>query len=438
MRTLTVAVCGYGNRGSIYATGESWFGSAMKVVAAADIRPERLALAKERHHLPDDRLFASGEEMLQKPRMADLMVISTQDQQHCAHAIAALEQGYHLLLEKPISTTLENCLAIAKKAKEVHRTVLVCHVLRYSPLYTKLREMIREGKVGDVYAVDQIENVGYYHMAHSFVRGNWHSKEESAPMILAKSCHDLDILPWLVGKKVKRLSSFGHLSHFTSEHAPAGSAERCLDCAVRMNCPYDAVHLYYEGNPEFSIKTAHNTGWPVNVLCTEPTEEKVLDALRFGPYGQCAYRCHNDVVDHQTVNLECEDDVTITFSMVAFTDRCTRTIQIMGTRGQINADMDNDYVTYRPFKGEPVQVPLDTAGIQGGSHGGSDYRMMEALLDHFAQYPEANGFLDAGDVLVPEVDPPVCVIDDTLRSHIACFAAEDSRLEHGKLMELNL
>lgn len=436
MRTLTVAICGYGNRGSVYASGEGWFAGNMKVVAAADIRPERLALAKARHGLPEDQLFASGEELLQKPRLADLMVISTQDQQHCAHALAALEKGYHLLLEKPISTTLADCEAIAQKAKEVHRTVLVCHVLRYSPMYTKLRALIREGAVGEVYAIDQIENVGYYHMAHSFVRGNWHSKEESAPMILAKSCHDLDILPWLVGKRIERLSSFGHLSHFTPEHAPGGSAERCLDCAVRMQCPYDAVHLYYEGNPEFSIKTAHHTGWPVDVLCTDPTEEKVLNALRFGPYGQCVYRCHNDVVDHQTVQMECEGGVTITFSMIAFTDRCTRTIQIMGTRGQLNADLEDDFVTYAPFKGTPQKIQLETDDIQGGSHGGSDYRMLEALLAHFAQYPEEDGFLAAGDVFVPEVDPPVCVIDDTLKSHVACFAAEESRLAGGKVQEL--
>jgi len=437
MKQLTVAVCGYGNRGSVYSTGEFWFEGKMKVVAAADIRPERLALAKERHGLSDDMLFASGEELFEKPRLADLMIISTQDQQHCKHALMALEKGYHLLLEKPISTTYEDCLAIAEKAKEMHRTVLVCHVLRYAPLYTKLRDMIREGLVGDVYAVNQIENVGYYHMAHSFVRGNWHNKEESAPMILAKCCHDLDILPWLVGKKIKRLSSFGHLSHFTAEHAPEGSAERCLDCPVRKDCPYDAVHLYYEGNPFYSLKTANSTDWPNNVLCPDGvTEEKLLKALREGPYGRCVYRCNNDVVDHQIVNLECEDGITISFSMIAFTDVCTRTIQIMGTRGQLNADLEEDFVTYAPFKGTPQKVSLITDDIQGGSHGGSDYRMVETLLEHFAQYPEKDGFLDTGDVFIPEVDPPVCVITDTLKSHAACFAAEKSRLANGKVMEL--
>lgn len=438
VRKIKVAVCGYGNRGAIYAQGHEWFAEQMEVVAVADAIPARLEKAKQFHKLPDDRLFSNAEALFQKPRMADVAFIATQDQLHYRHALAALRQGYHLLLEKPIGITEAECRGIYEAAKKADRTVLVCHVLRYSPFYTTVKKILKTGVLGEVVSIDQIENVGYFHIAHSYVRGSWRNTATAAPMILAKSCHDMDVLAWLLDKKPERLTSFGSLRHFKPDFAPQGAAERCLDCAVRKECPYDAVHLYLEGDPQRSFRTAGNTGWPVKVITDEPTDCNVVQALREGPYGRCVYRCDNNVVDHQVVNLEYAEGTTATFSMVGFTAESDRTIQIMGTKGQLNGAMEHNTITLSVFKKEPVEIKVDVSDVQGGGHAGSDYRTVKAVLAHYRDYPVGeDGFLTATNQAVPEIDPPVCTIADTMFSHMACFAAEYSRLHGGQVMELN-
>lgn len=437
MRKLTFAIVGYGDRGAIYANGDHWYSEDMKIVAVAESVPDRLAFAKEHHKLKDDVCFESAEEFLKRERMADIACICTQDQDHFAHAIAALEKGYHLLLEKPISISEELCNGIAQKAKECGRTVLVCHVLRYSPFYTTVRDIIRSGKLGEVISLDQIENVGFFHIAHSFVRGKWRNVQTAAPMILAKSCHDMDIIYWLLGKKPERLTSFGSLRHFRAEHAPKGAAARCLDCPVRGDCPYDAVWIYLEGDPKHSFKTAGNSGWPVQVLTDHPSEETIIRALREGPFGRCVYRCDNDVVDHQVVNMEFSEGTTATFSMVGFTAETDRTIKIMGTKGELVGSMDQNSITVTRFKHAPEHINVDISDVKGGEHSGSDYKMMKAIVAHYKEYPlGADGYLASSSHELPEVDPPVCVIDDTLVSHRACFAAEYSRLHGGEAVTL--
>lgn len=437
MRKVKVAVCGYGNRGGIYAQGQEWFPQQMEVVAVADAIPKRREKAKRIHCLQDSMLFDSAESLFALPRMADVAFIATQDQFHYNHAIAALEQGYHLLLEKPIGITEAECRGIYEKAKSVNRTVLVCHVLRYSPFYTTIKNIIQTGALGEIISIDQIENVGYFHIAHSYVRGSWRNTQIAAPMILAKSCHDMDVIAWLLGKKPRRLSSFGSLRHFKPEFAPAGSSHRCLDCAVRHGCPYDAVHLYLEGDPLRSFRTGGNTGWPVKVITDNPTDENVVEALREGPYGRCVYQCDNNVVDHQVVNLEYDEGTTATFSMVGFTAESDRTIQIMGTKGQLNGAMEHNTITLSVFKEEPVEIKVDVSDVKGGGHAGSDYRTVKSVLAHYIDYPVGeDGFLTTSDKELPEIDPPVCTIEHTMFSHMACFAAEYSRLHGGQAVEL--
>ena len=229
-KTLTFVICGCGNRGlENYATYQREYPDRMKIVAGADNRPERLEILRREYGVPEDMCFASAEELLEQPRLADVAIIATQDRQHVPMALKALEKGYHLLVEKPISPSLEECRQLQEKAHEAQRAVVVCHVLRYTTFYSNLEKILRRGDIGKIETIDAIENVGYWHYAHSFVRGNWRRSDETSPMILAKSCHDMDILRWLVGEKCVRVQSFGALDYFHSGSAPEGAANRCLD-----------------------------------------------------------------------------------------------------------------------------------------------------------------------------------------------------------------
>ena len=415
MKPITVAIAGCGSRGQeTYAACQERFPERMKIVAAADIRPEKLRQMKERFGLADDQLYESAEEMLKAGRLADVMVIATPDRMHYQEAMDALRLDYHLLLEKPISPSAEECRAIEALALERDREVVVCHVLRYTVFYQKLKELIDSGVAGDVMSIQAIERVAYWHQAHSFVRGNWRNAGLSTPMILQKCCHDMDILLWLAGKKCLRVSSFGSLTHFTPDHTPSGAAERCVNCPVK-GCAYNAVD-FYMGKLRDNL-----LDWPLNVLTTDFTEESVMQALTDGPYGRCVYHCDNDVVDHQVVNLELEGGATINFTMCAFTKACARQIRIMGTCAEIVGDMERNTIEVLPFCGENELIDVNTLTSDFSGHGGGDARMVDDLLH-----------LVAGDGM----GSALTSISRSVESHLCALAAEESRLNGGRVVEV--
>ena len=419
MKPITVAIAGCGSRGlDTYAACQARFPEKMKVVAAADSRPEKLTQMKAMCGLDDAQCYASAEEMLAAGKLADVMFVCTQDRQHYGHAMAALDLGYHLLLEKPFSVTIEDCKAIERKATELNRRVIVCHVLRYTVFYQKIRELIKAGKVGEVVSIQASEQVGYWHQAHSFVRGNWGVEEKSAPMLLAKCCHDMDVLLWLTGKHCKRVSSFGSLKHFKPEYAPEGAAARCTDgCPAADTCPYNAERFYMGKIRE------GNTGWPVNILTTQHDEEGVMKALREGPYGRCVYSCGADVVDHQVVNLLLEDDVTVTFSMCGFSKYNQRFIRVMGTHGEIVGVPEENIIRVMPFVGEEERIDVRTLTNDFSGHMGGDARMLEEFFDLLMGVSEGSESLTS--------------VQSSLESHLVALAGELSRKRGGEIIEMN-
>ena len=412
MKKLTFAIMGVGNRGTKYAEKQLKYPDEMEVVAIADNRPVRLESANKFLHLPADRIFSSGEELLQQPKLADIMVIATQDRQHCAHAVAAMEKGYDLLLEKPIADNAEDCMKILKAAHKYDRRVIVCHVLRYTIFYQYLRKLIADGVLGDVQSIEAAEQVGYYHYAHSYVRGNWHNTEQSSPMILAKSCHDMDLFLWLTGKSCKKVTSFGSLHYFNKEHCPEGATERCTDGCPVEDCPYNAPKFYLSRMP----------GWPTNVLHPEPTEENIMEILRTGNYGKCVYKMDNDVVDHQVTNLLMEDGATVSFTMTGFTHQQTRTIHVYGTKGDIEGHMKNRTFTLRLFGKEPQEIDLTPQYDDFTGHGGGDARMIKDVLRLYQG--------------VDFDSSSITVIDRSTESHFLAFAAEYSRLHDGQCVDV--
>ena len=419
-RPVTFAICGCGDRGlDSYAPYQTYRPEEMKITAGADIRPERLALLRERYGVPPEMCFSSDVELLAQPRLADVMLISTLDRLHVPAALAALDKGYHILLEKPISPDLDQCRALQEKARETGRTVVVCHVLRYTRFYAALEDLLRRGAVGKIETIDAVEHVAYWHQAHSFVRGNWRRQDETSPMILQKSCHDMDILRWLAGEPCLKVQSFGSLDYFKAENAPAGAAERCLDGrGCRDACPYDAEKIYIT-SPRTGIR-GRGKSWPCGVLASEPDEDKIRAALREGPYGRCVFHCDNSVVDHQTVNLEFANHIYATFTMTAFTQDCHRAIKVTGTRGEVQGDMEENVLYLRPFGQPEERIDLNEEGGRFSGHGGGDFGLMSSFCKLIAQGGGAG----------------LTGLDASVESHVMALAAEASRLDGGRTMSL--
>ena len=404
MKPITAIILGAGSRGSIYGGYAKDHPDELQVVAIAEPRRDRLDSLAEELHVPAENRFTDWRDLLAQPKMADCAFICTLDDDHTEPALKAMELGYHLLLEKPMSNNEAECRAIAETAERTGRTLAVCHVLRYTPFYMTIKALIERGEVGEVTTINQIENVGYWHQAHSFVRGNWRTVRETSPMILQKSCHDMDIILWLMVKNCRRVQSFGSLRHFNAENAPAGAPERCLDgCVHAETCPYYAPKLYMDMN---------RTGWPIDVITTDLSLEGRRKALEEGPYGRCVYRCDNDVVDRQVVNLEFEGGAVATFTMTGLSADFSRQLKIFGTQGQIEADMGTKQIVLHRFGGEKQTIPLDM-GSEASGHGGGDYGIMRDFLSVLR---------DGGESRTSAAV--------SLQSHLICFAAERSRREN--------
>ena len=398
---------GAGSRGIGYTNVTATLPEDFELVAVAEPIDNRREYVKKKHNLPDELCFTTWEPLLEQPKMADVAVICTMDRDHFAPAMAAIEKGYNLLLEKPAAPTPEECRAIQRAAEEKGVFVLICHVLRYTKFFRTLKDVIESGDIGEVVNIQHLECVGNVHQSHSFVRGNWGNSGRSSVMLLQKSCHDMDILAWLIGKKCTRVQSFGSLTHFTRANAPAGSPERCLDgCPHGDTCPYNAVKLYYDDK---------KNGWFRGTATqrTSPTDEDVLHVLRETQYGKCVYKCDNDVVDHQVVNLEFEGGVTVGFTMSAF-NQGGRFIRIMGTRGEIIATMKSPIIQVYDFETrttKEIDLNARTDDSIVGGHGGGDTGIIFALRD----------------LLDGKIDRSVCGIRESCDNHMIVFAAEESR-----------
>ena len=407
MKKLKVILIGIGNRGKTYTDIMRGLPEQFELVAIADPIDDRRLHKQKRWGLPDDMVFTDWRPLLEKGKIADLAVIATMDREHFGPAMKCIELGYDLLLEKPIAPTLEECREITRAATEKGTKVVICTVLRYTRIFNAIKSVIDSGRLGKIMSINHEEGVGNIHQTHSFVRGNWGNAERSSDMLLQKSCHDIDILQWLIGKKCKKVQSFGTLSYFTEENAPEGSAERCLDCPVATDCMYNAVKIYYDDkeNNWFRTTSTHKV---------EPTDEDVMEALRTTQYGKCVYKCDNNVVDHQVVNMLFEDDITVTFTMNAF-NKGGRFLHVMGTKGELRAAMDESTpITVYDFaedKTETVDSAKAKDGINGG-HGGGDGGIIGAL------YAYLNGTYEGNSV--PE-------IEESYYNHAIAFAIEEAR-----------
>ncbi|WP_040455983.1 Gfo/Idh/MocA family protein [Kribbella catacumbae] len=403
MASVTLALVGGGLRGQLYA--RSAVGSSVaRVTAIAEPDPGRRSALGAEFAVPADRLYSDWGELADAGRLADAAIIATQDQLHTEPAVRLADLGYHILLEKPMATSEDDAAAIARAAQRNGIILAVCHVLRYTPYTRMLKGLLDSGRIGRLVNVQHLEPVGWWHHAHSFVRGHWRRSDTSAPMLLTKACHDLDWLVHLFGQVPARVSSFGSLTHFRASERPAGAASRCVDCPLEPSCPYSAKRLYLD-----CLADPGRHFWPLGAVTQERTEAGVLEALRTGPYGRCVYACDNDVVDHQVVNLEFPAGGTCSFTMSAFTPMEHRQTRLLGTHGYLEGNGRTiRLVDFRTGAEELVAVPE----ADGDGHGGGDQELTASFLRA----------VETGD---PGLLPTDATI--SLASHRVVWAAERAR-----------
>ena len=376
----------------------------LQVVGLAEPDPIRRERFLSEHDMAPEMVFHDWQSLLESGRqLAPTVINCTMDRLHFESTMRMLDLGYDVLLEKPMAPVLEENLRLVKKAEESGRLLQICHVLRYTPFWQALRAVVQSGALGKIISVSHRENLIYYHMAHSFVRGNWRQESTSGPMILSKCCHDFDVLLWILQQRVAWLQSFGSLSHFRPENAPEGATERCTDpCPAADSCKYEATKLY----------ARDGEGWPQNAVSYVPTSAVRLEQLKTDWYGRCVYLCDNDVVDHQAVNMEMADGTTVTLVMNGQSDEECRTMRWDGTKATVYGKFSSrghEIRVRHHLSGEVEDVPVIARDSSG--HGGGDYGIVRSFVNTLKGQP----------------DDSVTTARESLESHLLAFAAEESR-----------
>ncbi|MBQ9747844.1 MAG: Gfo/Idh/MocA family oxidoreductase [Clostridia bacterium] len=412
MKQISVILIGAGGRGRTYCGKMKNMPEQYKIVAVAEpMKMKRLQCMQE-YGIPEEMCFSDWREILARPKMADLAVIATVDNDHYGPAMKAIELGYHLLLEKPVAQTVKECTDIANAAAEKGVSVLVCHVLRYTPFYKKVKDIVASGMIGNVVSISCTEGIGDIHFSHSYVRGNWYSEKDSTPMLLAKCCHDLDIIQWLMDRPCKKVSSFGSLTYFRPENAPEGAPTVCAggSCPSAETCPYNSERIYITNDWKFWGQYVFR-----NSVRTHPnmTDDEYREALKTSHYGRCVFHADNDVLDQQIVNMEFAGGATASLTVNAF-NKGGRYIRVYGTKGELYAFASDTAIhvyTFDDQREQEISLGLTREDIVGG-HGGGDDGIVRDLYDYLTGTYQGCSVAD---------------IRISVANHLIGFAAEEAR-----------
>ncbi len=402
MKQVTVALIGAGDRGyhcyAPYIRDNPW---QCKLVAVAEMDDAKRNACGDDFDIPQNMRFKDMNDLLQGQRVADALLVCTSDRLHFEPAMQAIAKGYHILLEKPMATTPAQCVALEKAAQAYGRVFILCYVLRYTEFFLTIRNLIDRGDIGRVNSIIHMENIPLIDQVHAFTRGIFRNTEVAGPIVLSHCCHDLDLISWFAGAKCTKVASFGGLTHFCEKNAPEGAPQRCLDgCPHAETCPYYAPSYYLTAD----------TGWPTSTIGTDMSFEGRMKALQEGPYGRCVYHCDNNVCDNQTVIMEFENGVTANFSLEPFASAAARTLKILGTKGEIRANLATNEIQVTDIRlGQKQTYQLRPSKYK---YGGGDHGIMEYFIGGVAK-AQAGGRTSMAS---------------SLESHLIAFAAEESRL----------
>ncbi|HLN66305.1 MAG TPA: Gfo/Idh/MocA family oxidoreductase [Streptosporangiaceae bacterium] len=408
MAPVSMVVIGAGQRGTGYARWARRHPDRAVVIGVAEPHEVRRARLAAEHGIAAQNVAGDWRQLAGRGRLADAVLICTQDRMHAGPAEAFAALGYHILLEKPMAPDEAACRRIVTAVEEAGVMLAVGHVMRYTPYTRAVKQIVDSGQLGDIMSVQHLEPLGFWHQAHSYVRGNWRRADLAASMLMAKSCHDLDWLQYILGRAPLRVASFGSLTHFTAANRPAGAADRCVACSVEASCPYSAPRLYR------GLLDRGEHRWPLSAVIEDSSPGALDEALRDGPYGRCVYACDNDVVDHQVVALEFPGATTATFTMTAFSQAADRSTRLFGTRGELTGDGQIIRVYDFLTRAEQLITPPSAGAMTAADgHGGGDAGLMDAFTAAVATGNRA--LISSGP-------------RESLASHLAVFAAERARL----------
>lgn len=401
MDKVKVAVIGAGVRGTYaYAPYILEKSDLCEIVAVAETKKGRRDLFSQIYNLKEEFVFESAEKFFEYEKIADAVIITTNDDRHYNYAKSALEKGYHVLLEKPMANSLDGLVHLEELSEKYNDKVLMtCYVLRYTQFFNKLKEIIDSKELGELVSIQHNENIGYWHFAHSYVRGNWRNSSDTSPIILTEGCHDMDILLYLTGSKCRKIASFGKLKHFNSDSFKLTMSENCYRCSEEEDCPYSCKKIYLE-----------NTRLLNNAVHINPTKENLDNILKEGPYGRCVYRCDNNVIDNMVNIIEFENDVTATFNLSAFTKECNRTIKLMFTNGEVGGSFKDNEIRIKKFGQEEILINTYNNNL---GHNEGNINLIKSFIKLVS---EDNINHDRNN------------IKEAIESHVMAFAAEYSRV----------
>lgn len=454
-KVVTAILIGAGARGW-HAYGDWGLKNKDKInfIAVAEPRKERREGFSQEWNIPAKYQFSTWESLLNESlgKLADVCLICTQDQVHTEPAMKALELGYDVLLEKPMAITKKDCIKLVEASEKAKGQLRICHVVRYTTMFSKMKEAIKDGLLGQIINIQHSENVSYWHFPHAYVRGNWRRADESSPVILAKTCHDLDLLYWLVESQTRYIHSFGTLKFYNSANKPEGAPQYCIEgCPVEEECPWYAPRLYIQAKPMLRITQRSKKGWlrvlgklflnhrtfmrclsffipkikqilnwkywPATVITDDLSIESKREALKKGPWGRCVFQCDNDVPDNQTVNIQFENGVTATMTMHGHSFLDGRWIRISGSKGSLLGKFTygGEKLVYYDHRYVSEQILWEN-DVSFEAHSDGDAGLMESFVNSVANWNEHEESLTSARA--------------SLESHLMGFAAEKSRKEN--------
>lgn len=426
-KTITCIIVGAGHRGLLYADYALIHPDRLKIVGVADPNPIRRKAAMERYGFSEDMCFESAEALAATgKRLADTVINATMDEEHIPTSVPLLKLGYDMLLEKPFAINPEEMFYFLDLAREYDNTVLICHVLRYAPFYRRIKDLIVQDKIGEVISIQMSEMVSYHHLAVSYLRGKWSNRDLcGAPILLAKTCHDIDLMLWLKGQRPAEVSSFGSDFQFAEFKKPQGTADRCLDCNIVDSCLYSAKSHYLSHPDRWTFYV-----WaPIEDIENPTLEDKKKSLEKDNPYGQCVWRCDHKNVDHQMTTVSFSDGSTGVLNLTGGSAKGDRYIHIIGSKGEILGNFDSGSFTLRtivpehPEGFEETQIRAyevsDASGMMG-EHGGGDI----LLVEDFVSILQGNK---------PSIS--ATSLEDSILGHLTVFKAEEARKNH-QVLEL--
>lgn len=433
-RPITAIIVGAGHRSFVYSELAKANPEMLKIVGVADPNPIRRKKAMDYFGFKEDMCFENAEELAKKGKLADTVINGTMDEQHLETAVPLLDAGYDMLLEKPFAPNEEEMRQIVNCAKKNNSKVMICHVLRYTPFYYAIKERIVNGEIGDIINIQTTEHVSYHHLSTSYIRGKWANSDKChTSMLLAKCCHDLDIIMWMMSEtKPKQISSFGGKFQFKPENAPKEAGTICMkDCPLVDTCVYSTKRLYIDHPDRWAFYVWDALEGKKNVTI----EDKIALMKSDSPYARCIYKCDNNVVDHQSVLINFESGATGTHNMVGGSAEPRREIHIIGTKGEIFGNFEESKFTVLKIDPSPdahneecdveevdLRVTGDMVGAYGG-HGGGD----ERLAADFVKFIRG------------EKPSLACTsIFDSVAGHLSVYLADKSRENGGMPMDVKL